>query len=233
MQRSLVLLCRFWRREQGIALMEFALVLPFLLLLMLGGIELTRFMLISQKVDKASYALADITNQYPPATKDRTPGEISVAQMNDVVFEQFKMLMEPYDVSGHGSVTITSVVKEAGEARIKWQVSGGGDYSGTGTESALSGMNPSTVNSSGPSLKNRIVTADASISTGIAAMDEGENMIVSEIYYFYKPLASDILEGLSFSVDLGETLLVRRSFTNPRIGEMHCLPETFVYPECT
>lgn len=223
------MLSRFRRDDRGVALMEFALIIPFLMLIFYGGIELTRYMLIAQKLDKSAYALADITNQFPPATAARAPGELSVTQMNTTVFPQFISLMEPYDATSLGSVIVTSLRQESGVPRIKWQIAGGGSYADGQTISAISGLSPAAVNGAGASLRDRTATFLPEIQTDMDNMRDNENMIVSEVFFRYQPFMAALLQGLQLPLNLGEVTLTRRVYTRPREGDLACLPETFVY----
>src|SRR5271168_1289856 len=50
--------------DQGVAAVEFAVILPFLLLLFLGGFSIEQAVAISRKVTITTRALADLTSQY-------------------------------------------------------------------------------------------------------------------------------------------------------------------------
>lgn len=224
---------RFLNARGGIALIEFALVAPLILLVLLGGIELTRFMLVVQKVDKTAYAMADLVAQMSPATAQRRDGEISIDQMNTVVFRQFQSLMDPYDANTNGSIIVSSIRRERDTTRIKWQIASQGGYNGADTTSIVSGLTPASVNASGAALRDRTASFTGEAATEISGMLGYENMIVSEVFFRYRPILSNILRGEYFPFQLGETTLVRRIYSRPRNGNMICLPPTFIYDECT
>lgn len=54
---------RLRREERGVAYLEFALCLPFMLLLFGGSIDVTRMVLLHQKVDKAVFTVGDLATQ--------------------------------------------------------------------------------------------------------------------------------------------------------------------------
>lgn len=217
--------------RRGLAFIEFALVAPFILLIIFGGIELTRFMLIVQKVDKTAYAMADLTAQYTPATPARNSGEISVDEMNNVVFRQFAALMSPYEAPVNGSIIISSIRRERDDVRIKWQIASAG-YSDAESISAVSGLTPAGVNSNGAALRDRVATFTGDTAIEMSNMLGYENMIVSEVFFRYRPILSNVLQGLELPFTLGETTLVRRLYSRPRNGNLICLPPTFIYDEC-
>lgn len=66
-------LCHEARRdERGIAAVEFALILPLMLMIYLGLVELTRGMRAVQRLDLVSHSLADLTAQILPISKSPT-----------------------------------------------------------------------------------------------------------------------------------------------------------------
>lgn len=58
------------RCRRGTAAIEFALVLPLLLFMFIGAAEVTRYIIIAQKLQKAAYAMADMLAQTSTVTQD-------------------------------------------------------------------------------------------------------------------------------------------------------------------
>lgn len=54
---------RLLGEQRGVAYLEFALALPFLILLFAGSIDITRMVLLHQKVDKAVFTVGDLATQ--------------------------------------------------------------------------------------------------------------------------------------------------------------------------
>lgn len=77
------------QNQKGVALAEFALVLPFLLLLFLGGVEFTRFVQIHQKLDKANNQIASLVTQLDT---------VNVADL-EAIISVVPKLLEPYSPS--------------------------------------------------------------------------------------------------------------------------------------
>jgi Flp pilus assembly protein TadG len=105
-------LCRFHRNERGIALIEFALILPILVLIFYGTIELTRYIQMIQKMDNATSTLTDLVNRNLNLTNQ------SLANIADTA----PAMLQPFDSAGVG-VIVTAIQRDAGRANAttKWQ----------------------------------------------------------------------------------------------------------------
>lgn len=101
-----------FRRGQGSAAVEFALIAPFMLALYLGIIELTGLLLVDRKIIAATETVADLISQESVIT----PNEI------DDVFEAARRIFDPYP-----TVTLTFNVAsirfntDTGAPEIEWQ----------------------------------------------------------------------------------------------------------------
>ncbi|MDA5193917.1 TadE/TadG family type IV pilus assembly protein [Govanella unica] len=144
--------------QRGIAAVEFALILPFLILLFLGGFELSRFLLINQKVDKSVYAVADIVSQQTSVTN---------AQLGQIILAASE-IMRPQPIGNKGRIILTSVYKNGSNAPVvQWQYAGGG-----------------TLNRESKIGK---VGKPATLPGGLTLNDK-DNVIISEFYYEVTPL---------------------------------------------
>jgi len=214
----------FLRNTQAVALIEFAIVFPVMFLMLFAGIEVSRYILIIQKTEKSAYALTNIVAQFPTATTAAAAGEISDAQMIGV-FNQLFRLMSPYGTGGVGSMTnggafITSVVRQGGVARIRWQRSGGGTLGGA--TSVVNGAGLGTTLNHAPGAGCPIAPFNGAINANLATMREGENMIVGEVSFRYIPIMTDFL-GVVIP-GLNEQILTRQIFIHPRSGDLLNLP---------
>lgn len=146
------------RAQRGIAAVEFALTLPILLALLIGGTETTFLLLQSERVDRIAYSVTDIVTQSETLTK---------ADL-DTTFLAAAQLMQPFDFTSNGVVIVSSIYKPAGSPTIiKWQYAGGGGLA-RGSKVGLPGQTPSMPDN--------------------LQLNDNDNVIVSEVYYAYTPL---------------------------------------------
>ena len=156
------MLQRLLRADQGLAVLEFALILPVLMSLFYGAVEITRYILITQKVEKLAFTVADVTAQSQT---------VSNASLNQVLAATSD-IMSPYTMTSNGRVIISSLYRAAGAtttATVNWRYQGGGTLTAT---SALGA-----------------VGATPSMPTGFT-FDERENVIAAEVFYQFSPLIS-------------------------------------------
>lgn len=155
------------RNNQGLAAVEFALAAPLLITLCLGGFELARYTLISLKVEKIAFTVADVTSQNKTLTN---------SQINDI-FEAAEQIAAPFEFSTIGVVYITSAYRATGDAypTVRWQRSYG---------------NAASVSQIGTA------GLTATLPNGLT-INQRDNVIISEVYYQYTPIFSLGLIGPS------------------------------------
>lgn len=241
MRRSLF--TRFVRSDHGVALIEFAIVFPFFFLLLFGGIEVTRLILIQQKLEKAGYVLADVVTQYNPATLTAAAGEVSVAEITNNVFPQLNRIMSPYADSTRQAAIMTSVEKLNGNLFIRWQIAGAGSLSGCDSQptpvcvrSVVNDFAPSDIT---PAVRGTTPSFPAAESAAIVGFSptvtNSANFVVSEVFYRYEPILQPLLQGVGgvstraagFNFFLPPRIYVKRTYFVPRNGSLLALPPTF------
>ncbi len=148
------------------AYVEFATSLPFMLALFIGSVEITRYIMVAQKVEKSAVTISDVVAQSET---------ISVTQLNQLV-TAVGQVMQPYSFGASGYVIISSVSKSGtNPPRINWQYTGGGTWT-----------RPSQVGTTG---------LTATLPNGLTLNDR-DTVIVAEIFYNFQPmLVSDLLTG--------------------------------------
>lgn len=144
--------------ETGVAAVEFALMLPFLLLLLVCGFELSRYILINQKVEKSVYTVADIVSQQTSVT---------TAQLDQIILAASE-IMRPHDIGGKGRIILSSIYKSGDSPpTVQWQYTGGGTLN---RSSQVGSAN-----------------AQATLPNDLDLNDK-DNVIVAEFYYEITPL---------------------------------------------
>ncbi|MFW0777334.1 MAG: TadE/TadG family type IV pilus assembly protein [Rickettsiales bacterium] len=161
MKKMLQKLHNFKRDQGGLAYLEFAVTLPFLLVLFMGSVEVTRFIIAAQKVEKSASTISDVVAQSET---------ISVAQLDQLIAAVGEV-MQPFEFGTDGYVIITSVSKNEGSpALVNWQYKGGGSW----TQSSQVGGPGSTANlPNGLTLNNK------------------DTVIVAEVYFNYSPMMAN------------------------------------------
>ena len=160
--RYISCLKRLARDASGVAAVEFALVLPVLMLLYLGSVEVARYVLINHKVEKATSTVADVVSQAE---------SMQTADLQ-VLLGAIQDFMVPYTFGANGRVIVTSVSQDAdpvtNAARVRWQYCGGGTLTGVASQVGSVGGN-------------------AALPTGLS-LRQGEDILIAEIYYRFAPL---------------------------------------------
>lgn len=217
----LLRLFRLFHCRHAAAMIEFTLFLPLLLTILYGTIELGRYVLIVQKVDKAAYTIADMVTRIPPDTSKGLGNSTGLNKMEmDEIFDTFEDLMDPYG-NDNGLVMVASIYKDPAQITpvIQWQVAGGGKAFKTLT-SEITGktstqMNP-TIRGTPISLSPRMQT----IWAQAGPMVDDENMIIVEVYYEYEPLLFPDFLNVSNTIGFN-------AFFMPRAGKLLDLPPNF------
>ena len=162
---------RFGRDRHGASLMEFALMLPVMIALGVGGLELTNLTLGHQKIERLASTTADLF-----ARNTLQPNE---RQVNDT-FRAIDLMSGSFGVRDHGRVIVTGVVGAMDSRtgvvgnKIVWQRCDGslsGQASEIGSQWATSNY------ADGP---------DVALPNGIV-LNSGQMTIVSELSYQYQP----------------------------------------------
>ncbi len=147
--------------QRGVAAAEFALLLPVLMTMVMGVYELSRFILVSQKIDRVAYTVADVVTQQTSVTN---------GNLGDIVNAATE-IMNPYQFGSVGRVIVSSVYEDPTRGPIvRWQYEGGGTLD---RDSRIG-----TVNST------------ANLPDGFT-LNEKDNVIVSEVFYEYIPPFSE------------------------------------------
>lgn len=104
------------RDRRGVMLVEFALVLPVLVILLLGSYDYGRYVIVHQKVQRTSATIADLVARETQFDSGDVSGIMSAAGH----------VMSPFSLGSDGNVIITVMTDDGSGAEIVQQYSGGG-----------------------------------------------------------------------------------------------------------
>lgn len=116
---------RFAAQTSGVAAVEFALILPILIVLFLGSVELTNGLTASRKTSQVASTVGDLVSQY------RT---LECATLTDI-FKASTAIMTPYDDTGLVISVAGVEFDDGGAATVDWsRTNGGGSAAGLVSE---------------------------------------------------------------------------------------------------
>jgi hypothetical protein len=111
MKRLSALLRYFRRNHDGIAALEFAIILPVFILLTFGGYEGWRLVLAGQRIDNVAYSLSELASRLLSGT---TEGDIT-NMLTGAVF-----IAKPFNLQSDGRLILSAI--DASDGReILWQ----------------------------------------------------------------------------------------------------------------
>lgn len=111
------LLARFRAARSGLAALEFALILPMMLVLYVGGVEVNDAISIRRKLNHAASTLADLAAQ--------SNATVTAAALSDL-FYAGNAVMKPYDSAKLKPVIAGVAIDDKGKATIAWAKSANG-----------------------------------------------------------------------------------------------------------
>ena len=124
------LLARFLPDQRGIAAVEFALVLPVMILFSMGIAEVGRFALLNLKLQHAATTMADL------AARDETVSDAAMTSMLGAM----DFIVRPFDLDAQGLVIVSCVgLDGGGEPTVLEQAEGGGALDETSQIGSLDG----------------------------------------------------------------------------------------------
>ncbi|HET7888655.1 MAG TPA: TadE/TadG family type IV pilus assembly protein [Bradyrhizobium sp.] len=175
---------KFWNDAEAVAATEFAIVVPFMLVLYIGGVELADGMAINVKVSATAHSVGDMVTQNTA---------LSTSSMQNILTGA-TAIIAPYPTISGGTSLMTVTVSEissdsSGNLTLQWSQSYNGSTFGPGRTSI--GANAPYGALSVPASLNGTV--------GNANNPNNENdqvsFIVSEVSYAYTPNLGSTLPG--------------------------------------
>jgi len=180
--RARRLLIRLARDRSGIAATEFAVILPMMLVMLFGTIEITSGVSADRKVTLVARTLSDLVSQATTVTD---------SDMKNVFSASYGVL-SPFSTAD-ASATITEVyINTAKVAKVQWSKSGTVSQSGTTVTASLT-----------TSTKKQGDTV--TIPAGLVVANT--YLIMSEVSYTYKPVIGYVVAKAG--INLADTTYTR------------------------
>ena len=144
--------------ERGVSAMEFALILPILVLFSAGTIEYSRLVLLTQKLQSGAFILADLT------ARDKT---LSTEQLGHI-FLAIDEVIKPFEFAGNGTAIVTSLGADPDDDPIvNWTCGGAGTLE---AESHI------------------LEDGEVIELPGDITLSHGETVIAAEVFFDFDPL---------------------------------------------
>lgn len=116
---------RFCRACNGSSAVEFALILPLLLLLYLGGVEISQAVSIDRKLTLLARTVSDLVAQAATVTDDDL----------ELIFDAAEAILAPYPANAR--VVVSSIVTQDGNSTVRWSSTRGGTARAAGSTYVL------------------------------------------------------------------------------------------------
>ena len=227
---------QFIKSNTGASAIEFALVAPLMILLLFGGIELSRYIVITMDLDKTAYSMANMVAQYATASSDNDTNnyhnsQIGVQSVSDVFAQQVRMMGRYGDDTKEAAI-VTSITVSGAQSQnygqmVNWQISShnyGGGKLQTDVKSFLNGAGPVIAPGNG---YNPLNVTDGVVNSQLSNALTCENIIIAEAFYRYQPIIGQLANIAGFG--LAERTITRRYFIHPRNGNLLDLPPGQAY----
>jgi Flp pilus assembly protein TadG len=158
------LLKRFRRDVRGVAAIEFALILPVLVLLTLGCFEVPSYVLLWQRLERTASGISDLVAQADEPMTDQ--------QMVDI-FSAGKIMMQPYNIITNGSMVVTSINNPTGgNLGLTWR-------------RACGALN--NVGNMGGTVPGNVTVGGTGLPAPLSPAKDNE-VLVTEVYFRYTPV---------------------------------------------
>jgi len=173
----LALAQRFRTASDGVSAVEFALLLPLMLVIYAGCGELTTALTIDRKVSRAASTISDLVAQQTSVT---------AASMSSI-FDATSAILEPYDVSLAKVVVVVIDVNATGQ-KVAWAQTRGDTAPTAGQPPPTALAVPSTIASAGDEVVvGRVTYAYTSPFSSIMKSITGSSVYNIQHIFYLKP----------------------------------------------
>ena len=194
--------------RRGVAAVEFAMILPLMLLMYIGAFDVTRGVMASRKVDLLSRTISDLVAQQSNAS----PMSSSTISL---IFTAASAVMTPYNASGL-TLTVSAVDIKANsnntccQALVRWSYTQGGTLRACTTPlTQVSGGTPLTPTN----IPAWIISANQAAGYGYTS-GQTSYLIIADVSYTYVPIFSQAVAWFRGGMSK-TTFMVPRSTSGP------------------
>ncbi|WBX83955.1 TadE/TadG family type IV pilus assembly protein [Sphingosinicella microcystinivorans] len=154
---------RIRRDENGVAFMEFAFALPFLMVTLLGGLELVHLALTHQQLSRIATSTADLAARYRASIDETDVNTLFMGSMMSASFDDFNI---------NGRIVLSSVTRNAADNGhwVRWQRCEGN----LARSSAIGVQDAGKTGTSIANVNGMVITSP-------------NNVLVAEVTYRYTP----------------------------------------------
>jgi len=154
--------------QKGIAAIEFALVAPVFIILLLGSVDAASYLIAHQKISRSAYTVSNLMTQMDKG--------LSESQVSDMMLS-LDRVSSPFDVSESGVATVTAIIGEGtdGAAPDNYKI----------TWKRCYGANSST--SSYGDVGDTISIASGDIPDDMIA-STSQILVITEVEYNFEPI---------------------------------------------
>lgn len=178
MNQKLHRLRKLWVDRRAVAAVEFAIVLPFMLILWVGGVELGDGLAISVKVSETAHTVADLVSRNACVTSSSLSTMLSASSS----------VIAPYS-SGNAMVRVSEVSTDAsGNATVTWSTAVNGTAWAVNTPMIL----PASLGTPSPANISMILgETQYQYTPGLGYAITG-TITISDYYYLFPRVSSTV-----------------------------------------
>ena len=223
---------RCWGREQsGVAAVEFAVILPVLLLLYIGIVDVTRGVVASRKLNLLSRTISDLVSQQP------TSLTVPISQLSTILASA-SAVMQPYPLTSLKlTVSAVDIKAKSGskppvccDAIVRWSYTQAGSKGYLRTCGSTLTQVPDGTRATLTTFPQSLVTANSAQGFGYTT-GSASYMIVTDASYTFAPIFTQAVSWFAGGMSK-TTYMVPRAPANPIVIAN---PNTAVAPQmgCT
>jgi Flp pilus assembly protein TadG len=168
----------FWVDDRAVAAVEFAIVVPFMLLLYVGGVELGNGLAISVKVSETAHTVADLVSRNACVTDSAVTTMLGASTVT----------IAPYS-GANTTVVVSEVSTDAnGKATVTWSKALNGSARPVGQTMTL----PSALGTPSPANVSLILGEVTYLYTPNLGYTIAGTVPIAESYYLFPRVSSDV-----------------------------------------